>query len=228
MERIKNVLTKEFMRGYSFFDRAFMIAMLLVQIIVFCICPDSLLGTVAGVSGVISVVLCAKGKISFYFIGFVQTTSYLFLAWQNRFYGEVIENVFYLVTMIWGIFVWKKNSTIDDNGSAHVEAKKFTLKQWILSVIGTGVCTVVMGYWLTTIGSQQAYTDAATNILAIFAQLLMVRRYREQWIWWLAIDILCFKMWFVAGNWSMVAMYIAWIINCFYGWYNWNKLEKDS
>ena len=228
MERIKNVLTKEFMRGYSVFDRAFMIAMLLVQIIVFCICPDSLLGTVAGVSGVISVVLCAKGKISFYFIGFVQTTSYLFLAWQNRFYGEVIENVFYLVTMIWGIFVWKKNSTIDDNGSAHVEAKKFTLKQWILSVIGTGVCTVVMGYWLTTIGSQQAYTDAATNILAIFAQLLMVRRYREQWIWWLAIDILCFKMWFVAGNWSMVAMYIAWIINCFYGWYNWNKLEKDS
>lgn len=228
MERIKNVLTKEFMRGYSVFDRAFMIAMLLVQIIVFCICPDSLLGTVAGVSGVISVVLCAKGKISFYFIGFVQTTSYLFLAWQNRFYGEVIENVFYLVTMIWGIFVWKKNSTIDDNGSAHVEAKKFTLKQWILSVIGTGVCTVVMGYWLTTIGSQQAYTDAATNILAIFAQLLMVRRYREQWIWWLAIDILCFKMWFVAGNWSMVAMYIAWIVNCFYGWYNWNKLEKDN
>ena len=122
----------------------------------------------------------------------------------------------------------KKNSTIDDNGSAHVEAKKFTLKQWILSVIGTGVCTVVMGYWLTTIGSQQAYTDAATNILAIFAQLLMVRRYREQWIWWLAIDILCFKMWFVAGNWSMVAMYIAWIVNCFYGWYNWNKLEKDN
>lgn len=228
MERIKNVLTKEFMRGYSVFDRAFMIAMLLVQIIVFCICPDSLLGTVAGVSGVISVVLCAKGKISFYFIGFVQTTSYLFLAWQNRFYGEVIENVFYLVTMIWGIFVWKKNSTIDDNGSAHVEAKKFTLKQWILSVIGTGVCTVVMGYWLTTIGSQQAYTDAATNILAIFAQLLMVRRYREQWIWWLVIDILCFKMWFVAGNWSMVAMYIAWIVNCFYGWYNWNKLEKDN
>lgn len=228
MERIKNVLTKEFMRGYSVFDRAFMIAMLLVQIIVFCICPDSLLGTVAGVSGVISVVLCAKGKISFYFIGFVQTTSYLFLAWQNRFYGEVIENVFYLVTMIWGIFVWKKNSTIDDNGSAHVEAKKFTLKQWILSVIGTGVCTVVMGYWLTTIGSQQAYTDAATNILAIFAQLLMVRRYREQWIWWLAIDILCFKMWFVAGNWSMVVMYIAWIVNCFYGWYNWNKLEKDN
>lgn len=228
MERIKDILTKEFMRGYSTFDKLFMVAMLLVQIIVFCIVPDSPLGIVAGISGVISVVLCAKGKISFYFIGFVQTISYLFLAWQNCFYGEVMENIFYLVTMIWGIFVWKKNSTVDDKGSAHVEALKFTPKMWVLSILGTAICTIAMGYWLTTIGSHQAYTDAATNILAIFAQILMVKRYREQWIWWLVIDVLCLKMWFVAGNWSMVAMYIAWTINCIYGWYNWNKLEKEN
>lgn len=228
MERIKDVLTKEFMRGYSTFDKLFMVAMLLVQIIVFCIVPDSPLGIIAGISGVISVVLCAKGKISFYFIGFVQTISYLFLAWQNCFYGEVMENIFYLVTMIWGIFVWKKNSTVDDKGSAHVEALKFTPKMWVLSILGTAICTIAMGYWLTTIGSHQAYTDAATNILAIFAQILMVKRYREQWIWWLVIDVLCLKMWFVAGNWSMVAMYIAWTINCIYGWYNWNKLEKEN
>lgn len=228
MERIKDILTKEFMRGYSTFDKLFMVAMLLVQIIVLCIVPDSPLGIVAGISGVISVVLCAKGKISFYFIGFVQTISYLFLAWQNCFYGEVMENIFYLVTMIWGIFVWKKNSTVDDKGSAHVEALKFTPKMWVLSILGTAICTIAMGYWLTTIGSHQAYTDAATNILAIFAQILMVKRYREQWIWWLVIDILCLKMWFVAGNWSMVAMYIAWTINCIYGWYNWNKLEKEN
>lgn len=226
MERIKSILVKEFVNGYSAFDRFFMVAMLLVQIVVYFIAPDSLIGIIAGISGVISVVLCAKGKISFYFIGFVQTTTYLILSWQNCFYGEVIENIFYLVTMIWGIFVWKNNSSVDENGSSHVDALKFTPKMWVLSVIGTAICTIAMGYWLTTIGSHQAYTDAATNVIAIFAQILMVKRYREQWIWWLVIDVLCIKMWFVAGNWSMVAMYIAWTINCIYGWYNWSKLEK--
>ena len=227
MGRIKETLEKEFMKGYSVFDRIFMVAMLMVQIIVFCIVPDSLLGIVAGVSGVISVVLCAKGKISFYFIGFIQTISYLILAWQNCFYGEVMENIFYLVTMIWGIFIWKKNSTVDNNGSSHVEALKFTPNMWVLSVLSTVACTLAMGYFLTTIGSHQAYTDAATNVLAIFAQILMVKRYKEQWIWWLVIDVLCIKMWFVAGNWSMVAMYVAWTINCIYGWYNWTKLNKE-
>lgn len=228
MKKIKDILIKEFVNGYSLFDRVFMLAMLALQIVVFIICPDSLISIIAGISGVIATVLCAKGKISFYFIGFIQTGTYLVLSWQNCFYGEVIENLFYLITMICGIFIWKKNSTVDSDGGSHVEALKFTHLQWILSIIATIICTVVMGYWLTTIGSHQAYTDAATNVLAIFAQFLMIKRYREQWIWWVIIDLLCIKLWFVAGNLSMVAMYIAWTINCIYGWYNWTKLTKGE
>ena len=221
-------IKNEFWTGYNLFEKLFMLLMLLMQIIVFCIAPDTPLGIISGIAGVISVVLCAKGKISFYFIGFVQTISYLFLAWQNQFYGEVLENIFYLVTMIWGIFVWKKNMEHNNDGTSDVKAKKFTITQWILALVGTIVATAFMGYWLTTIGSAQAYTDAATNVMAIFAQILMVRRYREQWIWWILIDLLCIKMWFVAGNWSMVTMYIAWTANCIYGWYNWSKLNRQQ
>lgn len=228
MAKRKNWLLNEFWIGYTLFEKLFMLTMLAMQIIVYCIVPDSVLGIIAGIAGVISVVLCAKGKISFYFIGFVQTITYLFLAWDNRFYGEVLENIFYLVTMVWGIFIWKKNMNRNEDGSKEVAAKKFTLLQWIAAIVGTLVATAVMGFALTKIGSAQAYTDAATNVMAIFAQLLMVRRYREQWIWWLIIDILCVKMWFVAGNWSMVAMYVAWIANCIYGWVNWSKLSKKE
>ena len=226
MKNIKSFLEKEYLHGYSLFDRAFLLSMLILQIIVFCVCPDSILGIVAGISGVISVVLCAKAKISFYFIGFVQTISYLILAWQNRFYGEVLENIFYLITMVWGIFVWKNNYKTNSDGGQSVETKRFSVRQWVVSVAGTAAATLIMGYFLEQIGSAQAYTDACTNVLAIFAQLLMVRRYREQWIWWLVIDVLCIKMWLVAGNWSMVAMYIAWTLNCIYGWKNWST-EKE-
>lgn len=228
MKKINKVLREEFLNGYTLFDKGFMFGMLLLQIIVFVLNPDSVIGVISGISGVISVVLCAKGKMSFYFIGFIQTISYLYLAFENKFYGEVIENIFYLVTMILGIYLWNKHMEVDESGSRQVKTKSFTILQWVISVIGTGICTVIMGYWLNSIGSQQAYTDACTNVLAIFAQLLMIKRYKEQWIWWLVIDVLCFKMWFVAGNWSMVAMYTAWTINCIYGWYNWNKLNSKN
>ena len=228
MEKIKTLAKNEFWTGYTLFEKLFLLSMLILQIVVYCIVPDSVLGIISGISGVISVVLCAKGKISFYFIGFVQTITYLILAWQNKFYGEVLENIFYLVTMVWGIFVWKKNMQKNDDGTTDVKAKKFSVLQWILSVVGTVIATVIMGYFLDKIGSNQAYLDSATNVMAIFAQLLMVWRYREQWIWWVVIDIICIVMWFTAGNWSMVAMYIAWTFNAIYGWYNWSKLNKQQ
>lgn len=226
MNKIKKILRQEFVNGYTLFDKLFMISMLLMQIIVFIIVPDSWISIVCGISGVISTVLCAKGKISFYFIGFIQTGTYLVLAWQNWFVGEIFENIFYLGTMVWGIFVWKKNSMVDNNGAAYVEAKKFTSIMWIVSVVATVIATIITGYCLTLVNSNQPYLDAATNVIAVFAQIMMVRRYREQWPWWMVLNCICVAMWYRAGNWSMVAMYIAWIINCVYGWVNWSKLEK--
>ena len=219
---------QNFWTGYSTFEKLFMVIAVLMQVIVFWITPDTPLNIIAGIAGVVSVIMCAKGRTLFYFIGFIQTFTYLALAWQNRFYGEVIENVFYFVTMIWGIFEWKNNEVTNVDGTEDVSARKFTTDQWIFSVTLTVVCTWLMGLWLSAIGSAQAYTDAATNILAILAQILMVKRYREQWLWWLIIDLLCIKMWWVAGNWSMVAMYIVWTVNCIYGWRNWSELNKKQ
>lgn len=225
---IKQWFADTFLIGYSKYEKLFMLSMVLLQIAVFAITPDTPLNIIAGVAGVVSVVLCAKGKLNFYFIGFIQTVTYLILAWQNKFYGEVLENLFYFVTMIWGIYEWKRNMKENEYGTEDVASKKFTPAQWVGSIVATIVATVAMGYWLDSIGSAQPYTDAATNILAIFAQLMMVWRFREQWLWWFVIDVLCIKLWFVAGNWSMVAMYIAWTINCIYGWYTWTKLEKNQ
>ena len=228
MTKIKDWLKNELWVGYTVFEKLFLISMLALQIIVFIIAPDTVIGIISGISGVISVVLCAKGKISCYYIGFVQTISYLYLAWTNKLYGEVIENIFYLVTMVWGIFLWKTNMQKNDDGTQDVKAKKFTVFQWILTTVITAIATYFVGLWLESIGSNEAYLDAATNVMSIIAQLLMIWRFREQWIWWIVIDVICVIMWARIGNWSMVAMYISWIINAAYGWYNWSKLNRSQ
>ena len=228
MKKISAWLKNELWIGYTVFEKLFLVSMLALQIIVFIVSPDTPVAIISGISGVISVVLCAKGKISFYYVGFIQTFSYLYLAWVNKLYGEVIENLFYLVTMVWGIFLWKKNMQKNDDGTSDVKAKRFTLFQWAFSVSVTIILTAFMGAWLDSIGGNQSYLDAATNVMAIIAQLLMIWRFREQWIWWIVINIICVIMWFNIGNWSMVAMYISWIINSAYGWFNWSKLNNKQ
>ena len=228
INKASSAFKKYFVAGYTPLERSFMATVVIMQIIVYCLAPDGWLSLLAGVAGCISVVMCAKGRLEFYFIGFLQNFSYMWLAYQNRFYGEVIENVFYIATMIWGIFAWSANMQQGVDDTEDVIAKKFNLRQWVASIVLTIMATALMGKWLTSIGSNQAYLDAATNVMAIFAQIMMVKRYREQWLWWFIIDIINIVMWSAVGNWSMVAMYVAWTANCIYGWVNWTKLNRTE
>ena len=226
MTKTFNYLKREMWDGFSLNEKLFMWGMVLLQILVYIVAPDSWYGVVAGIAGCISVVLTAKGRWMMYPIGFIQNFTYTVLAFQNMFYGEVIEQVFYIVTMIWGMFAWARNMHTNEDGTQDVNTRKFGLAEWLFTIVGVVIGTWLFGRVLVAMGAAQPYTDAATNVMALFAQILMVKRYREQWALWLLIDVFCIKMWWVAGNWSMVAMYVAWTANCIYGWMNWTKLNK--
>ena len=228
MTKTFNYLKREMWDGFSLTEKLFMWGMVLLQILVYIVAPDSWYGIVAGIAGCISVVLTAKGRWMMYPIGFILNFTYSVLAFQNMFYGEVFEQVFYIVTMIWGMVAWARNMHTNEDGTQHVNTRKFGLAEWLFTAVGVAIGTWLFGRVLVAMGAAQPYTDAATNVMALFAQILMVKRYREQWALWLLIDVFCIKMWWVAGNWSMVAMYVAWTANCIYGWYNWTKLNKKS
>ena len=220
-------IKNEFWTGYNWFERIFLWAMVALQIIVYCFVPDTPIGIVCGIAGVICVVLTAKGKISSYIFNFIQMITYMMICWDAALYLEFGEQVFYFIACIFGVVLWKKNMKKNEDGSEQVMANKFKWWHWITTIVVTIVSTVVLGYFGDNIlGSTLSYLDAFTVALAIIAQLLMVWRYREQWIIWIVIDVSSLVMFIMLGQWSMVAMYIAWTINAIYGWYNWSKLNR--
>ena len=221
-------IKNEFWNGYSLYERLFMAAMILLQVVMYCIAPDTPIGMICGISGVICVVLTAKGKISSYIFNFIQMITYMYICWNARLFLEFGEQIFYFVACIFGVFLWKKNMKKNDDGTEQVIAKKFKMWQWVVTIIVTVVTTALLGTFGNVIlGSTLPYLDAFTVALAVIAQLLMIWRYREQWAMWIAINISSLVMFVMLKQWSMVAMYIAWTINAFYGWYNWSKLNEE-
>lgn len=222
-------LKNEFWNGYNLFEKIFMISMILLQVIVYCFVPDTPIGIICGIAGCICVVLTAKGKISSYIFNFIQMITYMIICWDLALYLEFGEQVFYFIACIFGVILWKKNMKKNEDGTEQVKAKKFKLWQWLVTIGVTIVTTLILGtFGEVILGSTLPYLDAATVALAVIAQLLMVWRYREQWAIWIAIDVFSLIMFIVLGNWSMVAMYVAWTLNAFYGWHNWTKLQKAA
>lgn len=219
-------LKNEFWNGYTLFEKIFLFSMVALQLIVYCFVPDTPIGMVCGVAGVICVVLTAKGKISSYFFNFIQMITYMIICWDAALYLEFGEQVFYFIVCIFGVFMWNKNMKTNEDGTTQVKAKKFQLWQWLVVAAVVAVSTLALGYFGgEVLGSTMPYLDAMTVALAVIAQLLMVWRYREQWACWILIDVISLIMFIALGNWSMVAMYVAWTANAFYGWYNWTKLN---
>lgn len=143
----------------------------------------------------------------------------MYLAWQQRFYGELIENVFYIITMLIGIVVWLKNYNTEEQ---IVESKRLSDRLfYIICSIMVFIC-ILLGYYMKYFtDNTQPFMDSFSTVPAFIAQTLLMLRYREQWIFWIIIDVVSIFMWMFADNWIMVIQFIFWTMNCIYGYRKW-------
>jgi len=219
---LKNILYKEFIEGRTKFDYIFLAAGVLLQVIVFSISNDSTLSFISGLTGVFAVILCSQRKISQFIFSFAQLSTFVIIAYQQHLYGKLLENAFYFITMIIAMINWIKNIDIKKQEVKSKSMKKTSL--YFLTLL-TGLGIFVFYKILLNTNDTQPYLDSLTTIPAFTAQILLMTRYSEQWLFWLFVDICCIFLWFTIGNYCMVAQYIFWTANCIYGYFNWKKEE---
>jgi nicotinamide mononucleotide transporter len=197
----------------------FVLIGIITQLLTCYIMGDTLLALCSGIAGVISVVLCSQKKYAFYFWGLLQLITILIISFQTGLFGKVLENGFYLVTTIIGMFIWGKNVDGDK-----VKPQKMSFGDWmvlssILPLLILGISVFVVKFN----NSEQIFLDTLTTTIGIIAQLMMIFRFKEQWYLWFILDILCVVLWAVDGNWCLSVQYIFWTINCIYGMIIWKK-----
>lgn len=219
---IKRLLYKEFIEGRNIYEHLFMLIGILLQVFAFVISNDTVLSLVSGIAGIFSVVLCSQRKYSYFIFAWIQMFTYTYIAYQERLYGEVGENVFYMSSTIVGMFIWylHYNNDTEDTG---VEAKHLTNKELSAITMFTVIAIGILYSYFRYTDDSQPFMDSVTTVPAVIAQILMITRYREQWIFWLIIDVASIWMWVVADNWIMVVQFIFWTINCIYGFIKWPK-----
>ena len=197
---------------------------LLSQLITYIITKDSTLSFISGVAGMVSVVQCSEKRYSFYFWSFLQMITYGIICYQQNLYGKIIENGFYFITMVLGLIVWWKHL---DN-KQRVRTKTLGFNSTIGVILGSFGLTI-MGYvLLLNFGGAHPFFDSITTVLGIVAQILMMLRYKENWILWFIKDIICIVMWASIENWFMVVQYVFWTINCVYGFILWGRKNQYS
>lgn len=155
---------------------------------------DDALGITMALTGVLCVILTGKGKMSCYLFGLVNTVLYAWIAFEARYYGEVMLNACYYVPMQFvGWFMWKKHM---DGKTKEVEKTRLTVSRQILLLVLSAVSIYGYGLVLKRLGGTLPFIDSMSTCLSVLAMLLSVRRLMEQWIVWIVVDVVTVFMWF--------------------------------
>lgn len=201
----------------------FVLIGIITQLLTCYIMGDTLLALCSGIAGVISVVLCSQKKYSFYFWSILQLITIMIISYQTGLYGKLVENAFYLITLFIGMNIWKENTT--DN-TTQVRTIMDCIDYVIFGIIFLIPLTSLASYMIIShYNPDQIVLDTITTTIGMLAQIMLILRFREQWVLWFILDVLCIVLWAKDGNWCLMVQYIFWTINCAYGYFCWKNVK---
>lgn len=197
-----------------------------------------IVGSVAGIAGVLCVVLVAKGSIWNYLFGIINVSMYAYISYKAELYGDAVLNAFYYIPMQFiGYWQWRKRGAAvseaqSDGQGVQVKARRFNWSQRALLAAGCVAAVVAVGFILKHFGDPQPFKDSATTVLSIVAQALMALAFMEQWALWIITNVISVVMWCIcvargeAHAAVMVIMWVFYLLNSINGFRVWLKLSS--
>ncbi|MGN1211623.1 MAG: nicotinamide riboside transporter PnuC [Candidatus Cryptobacteroides sp.] len=217
----------------------FLIAGVIISNIVYSILEGSvdIVGSIAGIAGVVCVVLVAKGSIWNYLFGVINVSLYAWISYKAQLYGDAGLNALYYFPMQFiGWWQWRKRgaATSSNTDDGRVKARRLTLTQRLLLGGGCVVAVVAVGFLLKHFNDPQPFKDSLTTVLSIVAQALMSLAFMEQWVLWITTNVVSVVMWTilaVRGEQHAALMVIMWcfyLMNSINGLRVWIGLSKNA
>ena len=195
-------------------------------------------GSLAGITGVLCVVLVAKGNIWNYVFGLVNVSLYAYISFKATAYGDAALNALYYVPMQFiGWWQWRRRGASVSEAEAagkgvQVRARRFDWRQRAVLATGCVASVVAGGFLLRYFGDPQPFKDSTTTVLSIVAQALMALAFMEQWVLWIITNVVSVVMWTICvarGEAHAAVMVIMWsfyLLNSINGFRVWLKLSR--
>ena len=229
MSNIKEVIKRELI-NWKKWEVIWLLVATAVILSVSVYWKDSSVATFAALTGIWCVILTGKGKLSSFWFGSINTVLYAIIAWEAKYWGEVMLNLIYYVPMNFvGLYMWSKNMNKE---TEEVVKKRLSLKKSIMSYGLVIVGTLGYGLFLKVLNGTLPFVDSMSTVFSVFAQFLCVKRYMEQWVLWVIVDVVTVIMWIYAfvngtGDMATVLMWSIYLINAIFMLIKWKKDTEE-
>jgi nicotinamide mononucleotide transporter len=187
--------------------------------------------------GLIYLWLEYRAHIALWVVGIVMPALDVYLYYSHGLYGDAGMAVYYTLAALYGLFAWKfrdrrkaaKNEKPtepegDGGDITHLPRRQY-LPVAVFFFVAWGAVYYILIRWTN---STVPLLDSFTNALSFVGLWALARKYLEQWLFWIAVDIVCTVLYVQKGIPFKAGLYGLYVVIAVLGYFKWRKMLRPQ
>ena len=177
--------------------------------------------------GLAYILLEYRASIWLWAVGFAMQSLGIVLYYQKGLYADCGMEFYYLAMTVYGWWNWaRKNSPL----TAHRSPLKITHFPLRLALIWT---VITLGIWLALYlflayctDSRVPVADSFTTALSFVGIWALARKYLEQWLIWIVVDVVTCCLYFYKDIPFKASLYALYVVIAILGYRKWRRMMQ--
>ena len=185
---------------------------------------SSFLEFAANAAATVSIMLAARNSVHTWWTGIVGCVLFMLLFYGARLYADVALQAFFVATSAFGWWQWLRG----DAGKPLAITRAALAHLITVTLVGA---VAVAGYGTLLYRFTDAYApfvDSAVLVLSVIAQLLLMQRRLESWLFWLVVNSIAVPLYANRGLYVTAVLYAVYWVNAIIAWLMWRRLMRPS
>jgi nicotinamide mononucleotide transporter len=157
-------------------------------------------------------------------LAIISSLLYFALFWRSKLYGDAALQIFFAVIALWGWAQWLRGGRAGGGAAAALRVARLSRTGALRLLATSALLWPVTGYFLKTYTDTDVpWWDAFPTALSIVGQVLLGRKFIENWPVWIVVNVVSVALFAYKGLWLTVVLYTLFIALSAVGWRAWQR-----
>jgi nicotinamide mononucleotide transporter len=182
----------------------------------------SWLEVLAALFGLANILLIVRRSVWNFPAALIMVTLTGVVLWEAKLYSDAGLQVFFFIVNILGWVLWARNR----GAAGEIMVDRLGAAGQVVWIALAMAATYGWGLFMAlNTDATNPWWDASVAMLSIAAQILMTRRYINNWHWWIVVNILSIGLYWHKQLYVFTGLYVIFLGMAVWGLIEWRRAE---
>jgi nicotinamide mononucleotide transporter len=178
---------------------------------------------VAVLFGIANILLIIRRSVWNFPVAIVMVSLYFVIFRDAKLYSDAGLQVFFAIVNLYGWWSWNRNKA----DAGEVVVRRLPALAYGLCIIGSVAAIWGWGAFMGSYtGTSYPYWDASVAMLSVTGQILMARRFVENWHYWIVVNLISIPLYVTKELYLTAGLYGVFLVLAIAGLIEWRKVQS--